>query len=69
MSEKNCRSCGQPWVEHHGIQTTCRQLQECRSALALIETWAKSPEFLSLDSVKRKRRRGWIIGLCAAANK
>jgi transposase-like protein len=35
-----CKSCGQPWDNHLGVEGTCRKLEKAKSALRVIVTWA-----------------------------
>ena len=36
-----CQACGRQWVNHYGISTTCKHLQECRSVLDVISVTCK----------------------------
>lgn len=35
-----CSACGVEWVDHLGISGTCKKLEDARSALRVIYTWA-----------------------------
>jgi hypothetical protein len=39
MSDR-CKSCRKPFVEHDGLQTTCKKLERARVTLQIIKTWA-----------------------------
>jgi hypothetical protein len=36
--EPKCKNCGVPWIEHLGIEGTCRKLETARTALRVIQT-------------------------------
>jgi len=41
MKQKNkCPACGVPFADHPGLPETCRHLENARSALRVISTWA-----------------------------
>ena len=52
MTKKNdvCTSCGKKWIDHLGIIGTCKHLQEAKSALQIIHTWASYKDGLVLDA-------------------
>jgi len=54
-----CSACGVPWVDHLGIIGTCRKLEDARSALNVIHTWAsfQNGRALNCKDVIRLTRR------------
>lgn len=49
---ERCKSCGQPWDNHLGIEGTCRKLEKAKTALKVIMTWAsfeRGGEFPAFD--------------------
>lgn len=40
MPANKCGSCGKAYVNHDGIARTCAKLQQARTALRTIQTWA-----------------------------
>jgi hypothetical protein len=49
----HCSVCGVDWKDHLGISGTCKKLEEARSALKVIHTWAafRKGEFLVPEHV------------------
>lgn len=44
----SCAACGVPWTDHPGIAPTCAKLEDARTALKVIHTWASFKNGIAL---------------------